>query len=147
MTTTVRTILDAPLLPLFGEDEIRWQQCQARLNALLAKPCVTDVLDQLHNLTDQQAGRIESLWLANFRLYRTEQLQISHRLGKTDRQRHVDVLTVKEHVWRVADKLHGDRWSVSCAAQDVVFAGLYADLLGDDEARLFTKPWIDTLAR
>lgn len=144
-TETVRTILDAPTLPIFDEEEIRWQECQARRDALLAIPAVAAVLAALPHLADQQTERLETVWLANFRIHRIEQLHLSHRLGRIDRQRHYDALTAKEHVWRVADQLHGQRWAIPCAAQDAAFAAMYRDLLDTDEARLFTKPWDDVI--
>ena len=144
-TETIRTVLDAPVLPIFDEDEIRWQECQARLAALLATPAVAAILAILPQLTGKQTERLETVWLANFRIHRVEQLHLSHRLGQTDRQRHADVLTAKEHVWRVADQMHGQQWTIPCAAQDAAFAALYTDLLDTDEARLFTKPWDDVI--
>lgn len=144
-TTTVRTILDAPTLPLFDEEEIRYQRWRTDLEALLAHPDVVAVLDRLPHLTEAERQRLDRLWVANYQTHRLDQLRIGHRTSRQDPRRAMLLRAVADHVWQVADRTGALPWAGAHAVADAAYAAACGSLLTADEARLFTKPWTDVL--
>jgi hypothetical protein len=143
--TTVRTVLDAPVLPLFDEDEVRWQQIRTKHDALMATPGVAAVLAALPDLADAQRRRLSDGWVANYGVHRLDQLQIGHRLSRQNPDRARRLRAVSEHVWKVAAGGDGPAWSGAHAVADAAYTAACGNLLTEDEARLFSKPWTDVM--
>jgi glyoxylase-like metal-dependent hydrolase (beta-lactamase superfamily II) len=142
---TARTVLDAPMLPLFDDEELRWQQIRAEHNRLMALPSVTAVVDTLPKLTAAQRDRLSVLWSANYGVHRLDQLRIGHCISHAHPDHARRLRALADHVWSRAAGSDGPAWSGAHAVADAAYAAACGDLLTDDEARLFTKPWTDVI--
>lgn len=123
-----------------------WEALQARVAVLMAGPEVVAILARIPSINSKEEQLLHDAALANYRRYRTEQVDAKIRVRDALGSNWRDPLSAKQHVY-LAAKEAGLDFFVVVAAEDAAYGYMVGDLLTEEERRLFTKPWTDVLGK
>jgi hypothetical protein len=113
----------------------------AQVLALLARPDIAALADQIRALTARQRAALAEAFQANYRLHSLQQIRICHRVSRADPANFPHHAAVRALIWRTAAAPPDGDHAAAAAASDMAFVLLSGPLLDPPERALFTAPW------
>lgn len=151
-TITVQTLLDWPTQPpaanpprevnAADQEETDYLAAVARVAALTARPNVTAIIDRYRQLAPAERRALGDACRRMFAMHRLAYIAVKHRVRRDYGPNWADLSSVNSWVWNQVDEQDHYGFVVD-AVEDAVYAVLVADLLSEDERRLFDGPWRD----